>query len=320
MLEGAWKTGLLWPLLCTTTWTLAWALVPTGDSSVSPTLQRTTAFPADEDEENSTLSPASNYTDVLCVSLLPPQRGSFSVEKGTGVSVGTVLAFWCSEGFQLVGSQRISCVLQGGTAHWSNLLPMCEAIPKPEDRGLRVAVLASVVSGIIILAMSVSFVICCLQERMSKDRGERRRRDKDQSCDKSECWLERDEGDWDEFPPPKIYHLSQCLEPHLTLDSPLYMGSLAGYKNYGYQRSQESLLSAPLPGLYHMESQVYPHVVLQKVPTPTAPTVPNTTTAPAYLHLSTPPYKDSLPAQPVLPPYPKPPYSSPSVTTQCPWP
>ncbi|KAL7882984.1 hypothetical protein SRHO_G00006420 [Serrasalmus rhombeus] len=144
MLEGAWKTGLLWPLLCTTTWTLAWALVPTGDSSVSPTLQRTTAFPADEDEENSTLSPASNYTDVLCVSLLPPQRGSFSVEKGTGVSVGTVLAFWCSEGFQLVGSQRISCVLQGGTAHWSNLLPMCEAIPKPEDRGLRVAVLASV--------------------------------------------------------------------------------------------------------------------------------------------------------------------------------
>ncbi|KAL6459713.1 hypothetical protein MHYP_G00314720 [Metynnis hypsauchen] len=98
------------------------------------------------------------------------------------------------------------------------------------------------------------------------------------------------------------------------------MGSLAGYKNYGYQRSQESLLSAPLPGLYHMESQVYPHVVLQRVPTPTAPTVPNTTRAPAYLHLSTPPLKDSLPTQPVLPPYPKPPYSSPSVTTQCPWP
>lgn len=47
------------------------------------------------------------------------------------------------------------------------------AIPKPEDRGLRVAVLASVVSSIVILAMSVSFIICCLQERMSKGRAER---------------------------------------------------------------------------------------------------------------------------------------------------
>lgn len=44
------------------------------------------------------------------------------------------------------------------------------AIPRPEDRGLRVAVLASVVSGIVILAMSLSFLICCLQERSSRDR------------------------------------------------------------------------------------------------------------------------------------------------------
>lgn len=47
------------------------------------------------------------------------------------------------------------------------------AIPKPEDRGLRVAVLASIVSSIVIFAMSVSFIICCLQERMSKERAER---------------------------------------------------------------------------------------------------------------------------------------------------
>lgn len=32
------------------------------------------------------------------------------------------------------------------------------------------AVLASVVSGVVILAMSLSFLICCLQERSSRDR------------------------------------------------------------------------------------------------------------------------------------------------------
>lgn len=47
------------------------------------------------------------------------------------------------------------------------------AIPRPEDRGLRVAVLASVVSGIVILAMSLSFLICCLQERSSRDRAKK---------------------------------------------------------------------------------------------------------------------------------------------------
>ncbi|KAI4878046.1 hypothetical protein NFI96_011660, partial [Prochilodus magdalenae] len=363
MLERVWSTGLLWPLLCTTTWCLTWALSPTGVFSISPILLRTTALPADEG--SSTVSPASNYTaltgqtclleyfstsnwyingnklvgivnflcvklfvfgvsDAMCVSLLPPWRGSFSVEKGTGVSLGTVLAFWCRKGFQLVGSEKITCVLQGGTAHWSHLLPVCEAIPKPEDHGLRVAVLASVVSGIVILAMSVSFIICCLQERISKDRGERRggrsrRRDKCQFSRRSECWLEREEGDWEAFPPPKIYHLSQRPEPRLTLDSPLYMGGLAGYENHGYQRSQENLLTGPLPGLYRTESQVYPHVVLQRVPTPTAPTVPSAPSPPVYLHLSTMPLTDSPPAQPVLPPYPKPPYSSPSTTPQHPW-
>lgn len=47
------------------------------------------------------------------------------------------------------------------------------AIPRPEDRGLRVAVLASVVSGIVIFAMSLSFLVCCLQERSSRDRAKK---------------------------------------------------------------------------------------------------------------------------------------------------
>ncbi|KAI2665583.1 Sushi domain-containing protein 3 [Labeo rohita] len=299
---------LLWSM----TWNSARTFTPDEGSSVSPIFHRTTAT---ETLINSTEAPTNNYTGVCgqaassrppqlqglvglsCTSLLPPRRGSFYVEKGTGMSVGTVLAFWCLEGYQLVGSEKITCVLRSDTAQWSNYPPDCEAIPRPEDRGLRVAVLASVVSSIVILAMSVSFIICCLQERMSKERTERtdgrgRMRDKRKSSWRSECWLERDEGDWEAFPPPKIYNLSQHLDPHLTPESPVYMGGLAGYDNRGYQ------------------SQMYPHVVLQRVPTPTVPTAPS---APVYLHLSTPSPTESPIEQPALPLYP-------SATPQRLWP
>ncbi|XP_023141158.2 sushi domain-containing protein 3 [Amphiprion ocellaris] len=231
----------------------------------------------------------NNYTGLSCTPVLPPRRGSFYVETGTGVSIGSVLAFWCREGYQLVGSDKIYCNVRNGKAQWSNYLPVCEAIPRPEDRGLRVAVLASVVSGIVILAMSLSFLICCLQERSSRDRakkeGRSRRREK-RSARRSECWLEREEGEWEAFPPPKIFHLSQRMNPRLAPDSPLYLtGGLSGYENRGYQRSQESLLKASLPGLYRSDSQLYPHVVLQRVPTPTAPSAPSAPSAPLYLHL-----------------------------------
>lgn len=35
------------------------------------------------------------------------------------------------------------------------------------------AVLASVVSGVVILAMSLSFLVCCLQERSGRDRAKK---------------------------------------------------------------------------------------------------------------------------------------------------
>ncbi|XP_032445483.1 uncharacterized protein LOC116736808 isoform X2 [Xiphophorus hellerii] len=224
---------------------------------------------------------------MSCVPVLPPRRGSFYVERGTGMSVGSVLAFWCREGYQLVGSDKISCHVKNGKAQWSNYLPVCEAIPRPEDRGLRVAVLASVVSGIVIFAMSLSFLVCCLQERSSRDRAKKDCRSREKrSGRRSECWLETEEGEWEAFPPPKIFHLSQRMDPRLAPDSPLYLtGGLNGYENRGYQRSQESLLKTSLPGLYRSESQLYPHVVLQRVPTPTAPSAPSAPSAPLYLHL-----------------------------------
>lgn len=63
---------------------------------------------------------------LACVPVLPPRRGSFYVESGTGVSVGSVLTFWCREGYQLVGSENIYCHLENGKPRWSNYLPVCE--------------------------------------------------------------------------------------------------------------------------------------------------------------------------------------------------
>lgn len=48
------------------------------------------------------------------------------MESGTGVSIGSVLAFWCREGYQLVGSDKIYCNVRNGKAQWSNYLPVCE--------------------------------------------------------------------------------------------------------------------------------------------------------------------------------------------------
>ncbi|KAF7647300.1 hypothetical protein LDENG_00174670 [Lucifuga dentata] len=138
--------------------------------------------------------------------------------------------------------------------------------------------------------MSLSFLVCCLQEQSGRDRakkeGRSRRREK-RSARHGECWLDREDGDWESFPPPKIFHLSQRMDPRLAPDSPLYLTrGLSGYENRGYQRSQESLLKASLPGLYRSESQLYPHVVLQRVPTPTVPSTPSAPSAPpVFLHL-----------------------------------
>ncbi|TRY58891.1 hypothetical protein DNTS_003102 [Danionella cerebrum] len=266
---------------------------PLEGSSASPEFHQSSS-PATETGMNKTEATTKNYTGLTCDPLLPPRRGSFYVERGTGMSVATELEFWCLEGYQLVGTPKITCIVLSGKAQWST-------IPRPEDRGLRVAVLASVVSGIIILAMSVSFIICCLQERMNKNQTHTRsrKRGKRKSSWRSECWLERDEGDWEAFPPPKIYNLS--LDPHLSPESPVYMGGLTGYDNRGYQRSQENLLKAPLPGLYRSETQMYPHVVLQRVPTPTVPSAPS---VPVFLRLSPPPTSENPNNQTALPSYP----------------
>ncbi|KTG35281.1 hypothetical protein cypCar_00003346 [Cyprinus carpio] len=125
-------------------------------------------------QKDSTHPPSSNNTGLACISVLPPRRGSYYVEHGTGVSVGSMLVFWCKEGYQLVGHEKITCILHAGVPRWSSYLPVCESIPRPNDQGLRIALLVSVVSGVVILVMTVCFIVCCCQERMSKKKEKHR--------------------------------------------------------------------------------------------------------------------------------------------------
>ncbi|XP_052008647.1 uncharacterized protein LOC127661792 [Xyrauchen texanus] len=268
-------------------------------ASLSPILLITTSAPSTEEQstepehQTDSTDPSSNKnTGRRCMSLLPPRRGSYYVEHGTGVSVGSMLVFWCREGYQLVGHEKITCLLKAGTPRWSSYLPVCESIPKPNDQGLRIALLVSIVSGVVILLMSVIFIFCCCQEHISKKRekqrtGRSRRREKrsTRSC-RSPSWLQREQLDWEAFPPPKLFNLSQRLDRPLPPGSPVYSEVVRAYENRGYERSQESLLRSPHT-TYQANSQIYPALVFQRVQTEPNPTT--STNNPVYVQISTPP-------------------------------
>ncbi|XP_051580834.1 uncharacterized protein LOC127456402 isoform X4 [Myxocyprinus asiaticus] len=222
-------------------------------ASLSPILLMTTSAPSTEEQStepehqtDSTEPSSNNNTGRTCMSLLPPRRGSYYVEHGTGVSVGSMLVFWCREGYQLVGHEKITCILKAGTPQWSSYLPVCESIPRPNDQGLRIALLVSIVSGVVILLMSVFFIICCCQEHISKKRekqrtGRSRRREKRSSrSHRSPSWLQREQLDWEAFPPPKLFNLSQRLDRPLPPGSPVYSEVVRAYENRGYESAQST--------------------------------------------------------------------------------
>ncbi|XP_012683540.1 sushi domain-containing protein 3 [Clupea harengus] len=278
--------GVLWPQLLWTVCGVSVGVSSTLGASVSPILLQTTAEPTVREElPNATETTSNTDTELSCVSLLPPRRGSYYVEHGTGVSLGSVLVFWCREGYQLVGRERVSCILQTRAAKWSHPRPDCEGLPKLDDHGLRMAIVVSSVSGVVIISLTVAFVMCCMrdQQQVKKKKPQRtgrtRARQKRRNTSRrSAAWLEREPGDWEVFPPPKIFNLSQQLEPNAATGSPAYSGSTRGYENRGYHRSQDSLRRTPA-GQFYSETQLYPHLVLQRA----APG------SPVYLHISAPP-------------------------------
>nr|XP_021330081.1 uncharacterized protein si:ch211-242e8.1 isoform X1 [Danio rerio] len=261
-------------------------------SEASTTSDTTTTTPKLKDFTD---PPRNNNTGLVCISVLPPRRGSYYVEHGTGVSVGSMLVFWCKEGYQLVGHEKITCILHSGVPRWSNYLPVCESIPRPNDQGLRIALLVSVVSGVVILVMTVCFIVCCCQEHISKKKEKhrtgrsRRRETRSSRSRRSPSWLEREHLDWEAFPPPKLFSLSQRLDRPLPPGSPVYSEVIRSYENRGYERSQESLLRSPNTSYptYPANSQIYPALVFQRVQTEPNPS--SSSTNPVYVQIATPP-------------------------------
>ncbi|PKU47187.1 sushi domain-containing protein 3 [Limosa lapponica baueri] len=61
-----------------------------------------------------------------CTALSPPRYGYYYVDRGSGISLGSVLVYWCQEGYQLVGSERLSCLRRESASSWSHPPPHCQ--------------------------------------------------------------------------------------------------------------------------------------------------------------------------------------------------
>ncbi|XP_069713468.1 uncharacterized protein [Phaenicophaeus curvirostris] len=61
-----------------------------------------------------------------CSALPPPHYGYYNVDRGSGISLGSVLVYWCQDEYQLVGSQKLFSLCQGSTSSWSQPPPYCQ--------------------------------------------------------------------------------------------------------------------------------------------------------------------------------------------------
>ncbi|XP_075013716.1 uncharacterized protein LOC142085527 [Calonectris borealis] len=222
-----------------------------------------------------------NNISAPCTALPPPRYGYYDVDRGSGVSLGSVLVYWCQEGYQLVGSERLSCLRRESASSWSHPPPHCQAAPQPPGTGSRAAVAASLLSGAVILALSVSFAVCCWRDRERRSRGGQQHRRKVRGGRKRDP--STPERGRNAFGRLKHYHRRDY---HLSaLSSSVFPGAFAGCNNLAFQRSPENLLKLPLQS-WHPEAQVLPQLVLQ-------PSTPPLTALP-----SQPPRNVPLPALP----------------------
>ncbi|XP_031753964.1 uncharacterized protein LOC116409446 [Xenopus tropicalis] len=109
---------------------------------------------------------------VLCPSITTPLNGSVHVAEGTGRSVGSLVLFQCKEGFQLIGSMKLKCLLRGDKPQWSEAQPECEVVPRQYHRGFRLAVIVSLFSCLIILTTCAFFMLCCVKETQLRQQEE----------------------------------------------------------------------------------------------------------------------------------------------------
>ncbi|XP_074395648.1 uncharacterized protein LOC141728831 isoform X2 [Zonotrichia albicollis] len=182
---------------------------------------------------------AQSNISVPCPPLPPPRHGYYYVDRGSGVSPGSVLVYWCQEGYQLVGSQRLACLRQDSTSSWSHPPPQCQAAAQPSGTGSRMAVAASLLSGAVILALSVSFAVCCWRDRARKSRGgQQQQRRKVRGRKRGPCTAERGRNAFGRL---KHYHRRDY---HLSaVSSSVFPGAFAGCDNLAFHRYG----SAPAP-------------------------------------------------------------------------
>nr|XP_025041837.1 uncharacterized protein LOC112546254 [Pelodiscus sinensis] len=163
------------------------------------------------------------------------------------------------------------------------------AIPKPLDQGFRVAVIASLISGVIILSMSISFAACCLRDRLLRNRARLERREEQQlsrtgwggrQADTPNKEMEKQQGALG-----KLKHHCRLDYRISTLRSSVYPGALAGCSNQGFQRSLENSHQPTMPNLCS-EIHVFPKVVLRPGITSSASSM--------YIHLPQKPSDISL--------------------------
>ncbi|XP_058661920.1 uncharacterized protein LOC132073473 [Ammospiza nelsoni] len=174
---------------------------------------------------------AQSNISVPCPALPPPRHGYYYVDRGSGVSPGSVLVYWCQEGYQLVGSQRLACLRQDSTSSWSHAPPQCQAAAQPSGTGSRMAVAASLLSGAVILALSVSFAVCCWRDRARKSRGGQQQR-KARGRKRGPSTAERGRNAFGRL---KHYHRRDY---HLSaVSSSVFPGAFAGCDNLAFHSS-----------------------------------------------------------------------------------
>ncbi|XP_061590796.1 sushi domain-containing protein 3 [Cololabis saira] len=122
------------------------------------------------------LNPSNSVNlQAQCKPRPPPTLGTQRIVQGNGTNVGTVISLQCPAKHKLVGKE-VTCVSDINSTHWVGDT-YCKPLSPQEDYGFRVAVLASVISSVIILFMSMAFLTCCLVDCIKKDKKKRQERE-----------------------------------------------------------------------------------------------------------------------------------------------
>ncbi|XP_062838920.1 uncharacterized protein LOC134299592 [Anolis carolinensis] len=259
-------------VLCLLAWScLEFTLSEAIESSTTISAEETVIRKFRKDAANGTASQVN--LSAQCTFLLPPSYGFYYIEAGSGSSLGSIITYWCAEGYQLVGYGRLTCLLKGSVSYWSHSPPHCEVIPKPLDRGFRVAVIASLISGVIIVAMSISFAICCLRDKILRGNTQRsetcevqlpKRRFKFGRANSIKQEMEKNRRHFG-----KMKHNRRLHYRTSALYSCAHPGALAGYSNQEFHRSQENLQKWA-PQSLCSEIHIFPQVVLKPATAPSA--------------------------------------------------